>query len=69
MSAAEQRRPDRWPDAMDRWLSDAGPQPGTAMEPSSLLRAHGAIPIDCASHCGSLPALPIPVSRNRSTDE
>ena len=49
MSAAETRRPDRMPDAMEPW------QP-TAMEPPAACLFVGAVPpLSIASHAASVP--------------
>ncbi|MCR0981809.1 hypothetical protein [Roseomonas populi] len=66
MTAAEYGRPDRWPDAMDRLLTQIGLPPGTAMIPPASCRAAGALVVSNASHADSLPHVSTAVTRNPS---
>ena len=68
MTAAEYGRPDRWPDAMDRWLPQGTAQPGTAAMPSlALLRAGAVPPMSISSHGENLPEADAPGIWNPST--
>ena len=50
MTAAEYGRPDRWPDAMERWLPHGAAEPGSAAMPSAyLLQRVRALPAACLS--------------------
>lgn len=58
MTAAEYGRPERWPDAMERWLPRGAAEPGTAAMPSAALLRHGAVPpasMSIPSHAEILP--------------
>jgi len=73
MSAAEVRRPERWPDAMERLMSQAGlgvphgAEPGTALMPPEACRARGAVAVSIASHDLTLSQCSATVIRNPST--
>ena len=55
------RRPDLWPDAMERLLGQAGlpgpdgAEPGTALMPPASCRLRGALPVSIASHGALMP--------------
>jgi hypothetical protein len=68
MGASETLRPDRWPDAMERWLPSGPAEPGTAaMPPLSCIRRGAVAPMCLSSHATDLPESASARTWNRST--